>query len=186
MTTVRPGRTSSTTGSPVGGRRHTRPSPARKYQISSTVRWRTGRLVSPAGSRTSTRLAVRASPTRNVISEPSGAIASGTGLRYADRLRRLGDRGAEPRPRLAGARDQHLLAGVQALGPGRPPAGDPSLADRQDAKVVAGLELPDRPALGVAPVHDRRLAEQPQAVPALDDAQDPLAQRRGDERRRRQ
>src|SRR5438132_12238324 len=78
MTSVLPGPTDSTVASPSGGRRQTRPVPARKYQISSTVRWRTGSDVSPAGRRTDTRLAHRASPTRYVISEPSGAIASGS------------------------------------------------------------------------------------------------------------
>jgi hypothetical protein len=84
MTRRRPGATSSTVSAPAGERRHTRPTPAVKYQISSTVRCRTGLLVVPAGSRTSTRLACLASVTSRVISEPSGAIASGMRLQKSD------------------------------------------------------------------------------------------------------
>ncbi len=58
---------------------HTRPSPSRKNQISSTVRCRTGLETAPAGSVTSTRLARWASVTSSRIREPSGAMVSLTG-----------------------------------------------------------------------------------------------------------
>ena len=68
-----------------GGQRQTCPLPCRMYQTSSTVRWYTGLDTCPAGRVTSTMLAPTAawrwSMSRR-ISEPSGAITSGSAERW--------------------------------------------------------------------------------------------------------